>query len=175
VTAPHAADRGDFTDAQAALLVRELQAAVARLAECTDLFAEYVAAGGRDFETFERCLDVGIGREATKITHMTHAPLHPSWAAEARAAVAKASRAGSALIKTAPNPAADLLHQQVAAAILMSVWGAGTHHLVQPGEWPPNLAQIVLGAVRQAHAINGDPAFTTLTTMPYAVRRPTDR
>jgi hypothetical protein len=54
------------------------------------------------------------------------------------------------------------LHQRVAAAVLSTVWFAGEHHLIEAEDWPEDLPDVVLGAVRQAPGINDDPTMHNL-------------
>ncbi|MFD3658706.1 hypothetical protein [Streptomyces sp. NPDC058620] len=54
------------------------------------------------------------------------------------------------------------LHQRTATSLLATVWFAGQHHLVEADDWPDTLPAIVLGAIRQAPAINDDPTMRNL-------------
>lgn len=49
-----------------------------------------------------------------------------------------------------------------AASLLATVWFAGQHHLVEADDWPDILPATVLGAIRQAPAINDDPTMRYL-------------
>jgi hypothetical protein len=44
----------------------------------------------------------------------------------------------------------------------MTVWRAGAHLLISPDDWPDLLPEIVLGAVRRAPLVNGDPLMRDL-------------
>ncbi|MCY0963336.1 hypothetical protein [Streptomyces sp. H27-H5] len=54
------------------------------------------------------------------------------------------------------------LHQHIATSLLATVWFAGQHHLVEADDWPDTLPANVLGAIRQAPAINDDPTMRNL-------------
>ena len=81
----------------------------------------------------------------------------PEWHDQAVAALAEAARPASPLDGTR-----EAVHHKMAVALLGAVWFAGEHHLVGRAEWPPELAGVVLGAVRRAGRINDDPMWGNL-------------
>lgn len=45
------------------------------------------------------------------------------------------------------------------------MWRAGAHFLISPDDWPHLLPAVVLGAVRRAPLVNGDPFMSDLRAM----------
>lgn len=56
----------------------------------------------------------------------------------------------------------EALQQQVAKGLLMSVLTVGQQNLVEPADWPEELAAVVLGAVRRAEKVSQDPMMANL-------------
>lgn len=146
----------DFTDAQVQLLSTHFTGQADRVEEIVSMLTEYVDAGGRDRATFERLLD-GLAREGMSMAMYARGVLDPDQAAKATKAVDRA--AGTTKAK---NSMRDHLHRQVATAVVAGAWVAGEHHLVDPDEWPSQLAPAALKAVRTASRINADPLMTNL-------------
>jgi len=127
--------------------------------ELTDvvvMMGRYAAAGGRDYETWDRILD-GIGRSSTRLMQYSGDPIHPDWPA---AAVQAITAAAGATVRDGTLPEAK--HRTLAHAVLTTVWRAGAHFLISPDDWPDLLPEIVLGAVRRAPLINQDPLMRDL-------------
>lgn len=55
-----------------------------------------------------------------------------------------------------------MTHRILAQAVLTTVWRAGAHFLISPDDWPDLLPEVVLGAVRRAPLVNGDPLMRDL-------------
>ncbi|MDM4723506.1 hypothetical protein QTQ03_29455 [Micromonospora sp. WMMA1363] len=147
---------GDLTTEQVTLLVRQLTAMHAELSEVLAMMGRYAAAGGRDYETWDRILD-GIGRSATRLMQYSGDPIHPDWQAAAVQAIAAAA---GATVKDGALPEAT--HRTLAQAVLVTVWRSGAHFLISPDDWPDLLPEVVLGAVRRAPLVNGDPLMRDL-------------
>ncbi len=116
----------------------------------------YAAAGGRDYETWDRLLD-GIGRSSTRLMQYSGDPVHPDWQGSAQQAI---TGAAGATVKD--GVLVEVTHRKLAQAVLMTVWRAGAHFLISPDDWPDLLPEVVLGAIRRAPLVNGDPFMRDL-------------
>ena len=141
---------GDLTSEQVAVLVDRLTAMYRELSEVIDMMGRYAAAGGRDYETWDRILD-GIGRSSTRLMQYSGDPIHPDWHDAARQAI---TAAGGVTVRDGLLP--EAAHRTLAQAVLTTVWRAGAHFLISPADWPDLLPEVVLGAVRRAPLVNGD-------------------
>ncbi|MEU7228876.1 hypothetical protein [Streptomyces chrestomyceticus] len=147
---------GELTDEQAALLLKSFTETIAEAGQIADLLAQYVAAGGRDWETYERMLD-HWARQGLRMVHAGRGAVRP-----------ELDRVSAKQIEQAAGVTAreggmwEHLHQRVAAAVLSTVWFAGEHHLIEAEDWPEDLPDLVLSAVRQAPGINNDPTMRNL-------------
>jgi hypothetical protein len=83
---------GDLTPEQVHLLVEQLTAMHQESSEVIIMMGRCAAAGGRDYETWDRILD-GIGRSSTRLMQYSGDPIHPDWQAAARQAVTAAAGA----------------------------------------------------------------------------------
>ncbi|WP_322779456.1 hypothetical protein [Frankia sp. Cas4] len=117
---------------------------------------EYYKEGGRNRETWNRLCD-GLGHEAPNLMMALSAPAHPFIAADAENAVAEAAGITARL-----GGMREALQQQVAKGLLMSVLTVGQQNLVEPADWPDELAVVVLGAVRRAEKVSQDPMMANL-------------
>jgi hypothetical protein len=84
-------------------------------------------------------------------------PIHPDWQSAARHAITAAAGA-TVMDGTLP----EATHRTLAQAVLTTVWRAGAHFLISPDDWPDLLPEVVLGAVRRAPLVNGDPSMRDL-------------
>lgn len=84
-------------------------------------------------------------------------PIHPDWRAAAQQATAAAA---GATVKDGVGP--EVTQRVLAQAVLTTVWRAGAHFLISSDDWPEMLPEIVLGAVRRAPLVNGDPLMRDL-------------
>lgn len=141
---------GDLTVEQVRLVVERLTAIHQQLGEVVDMMGRYAAAGGRDWETWDRLLD-HIGRAGTKFMQYSGDPAHPDWHTAAQQAIATAA-AGTVKDGVLPETA----HRQLAGALLLTVWRSGAYFLVSPDDWPDLLPEVVLGAIRSAPLVNED-------------------
>lgn len=139
-----------------ALLVKQLTAMHAELTEVIVMMGRYAAAGGRDYETWDRILD-GIGRSSTRLMQYSGDPVHPDWQAAAQQAITDAA---GATLKDGVVP--EVTQRVLAQAVLTTVWRAGAHFLISPEDWSDLLPEIVLGAVRRAPLVNSDPLMRDL-------------
>ncbi|MCY0923559.1 MULTISPECIES: hypothetical protein [unclassified Streptomyces] len=147
---------GDLSNEQVALLVEQFTGQTNRIAEITAMLIKYAQAGGKDWETFERLLD-HLAREGMKLIQYGRGPLQPDLEKAARVQIEQA--AGTTARQGGMR---EHLHQRTAASLLATVWFAGQHHLVEADDWPDTLPATVLGAIRQAPAINDDPTMRNL-------------
>lgn len=92
-----------------------------------------------------------------KLIQYGRGPLQPDLEKSARAQIERA--AGTTARQGGMR---EHLHQHTAASLLTTVWFAGQHHFVEPADWPDSLPATVLGAIRQAPAINNDPTMRNL-------------
>lgn len=147
---------GELTDKQAALLLQSFTETITEAGEIAAMLSKYVAAGGRDWETYERLLD-HWARQGLKMVHTGRGALRPELgplsAKQIEQAAGTTGREGGMR---------EHLHQTMAAAVLSTVWHAGEHHLIEAEDWPENLPDVVLSAVRQAPGINNDAMMRNL-------------
>lgn len=108
---------GDLTTEQVTLLVRQFTAMHAELSEVLTMMGRYAAAGGRDYETWDRILD-GIGRCSTRLMQYSGDPIHPDWQASAVQAI---TAAAGTTVKDGALPEAT--HRTLAQALLTTVCG----------------------------------------------------
>lgn len=138
------------------MLVDRFTALHGELSEVIDMMGRYAAAGGRDYETWDRLLD-GVGRSSTRLMQYSGDPIHPDWHEAARQAIAAAA---GETVRDGLLP--EVTHRTMAEAVLTTVWRAGAHFLISPDDWPNVLPEVVLGAVRRAPLINDDPLMRHL-------------
>lgn len=141
---------GDLTAEQVRLVAQQLTAIHQQLGEVVEMMGRYAAAGGRDWETWDRLLD-HIGRAGTKLMQYSGDPAHPDWHPAAEQAIAAAA---GGTVKDGVLP--EAAHRKLASALLLTVWRSGAHFLVSPDDWPDLLPAVVLGAVRSAPLVNED-------------------
>jgi hypothetical protein len=147
---------GDLTDEQAALLLKSFTETITEAGEIAAMLSKYVAAGGRDWETYERILD-HWARQGLKMVHAGRGALRPELGPLSAKQIEQAAG-----ITGRDGGMREHLHQTMAAAVLSTVWFAGEHHLIEAEDWPEDLPDIVLSAVRQAPGINNDPTMRNL-------------
>lgn len=147
---------GDLTDEQAALLLQSFTETITEAGQIAEMLSKYVAAGGRDWETYERLLD-HWARQGLKMVHAARGALRPELGRLSAKQITEAAG-----VTGREGGMRENLHQTVAAAVLSTVWFAGEHHLVEAEDWPEDLPDIVLSAVRQAPGINNDPTMRNL-------------
>jgi hypothetical protein len=141
---------GDLTVEQVRLIVQRLTAIHEQLGEVVEMMHRFAAAGGRDWQTWDRLLD-HIGRAGTKLTQYSGDPAHPDWHPAAEKAIAEAA---STTIKD--GVLSEVTHRKLAEALLLTIWRSGGYFLVNPDDWPDLLPAVVLGAVHTAPLINAD-------------------
>lgn len=139
-------------DRQVDLLVGEMSARRDRIVEVVDLLTRLAEAGGREWVDYERVLE-GVAREAMQMVLFARSARNPEMPTEAAAALAAAAHPSSQPL----DGTRQAVHHKVAMSLLACVWCAGEHHLIEPDEWPPELAAVVLGAVRTAARVNDHP------------------
>ncbi|MEU0157212.1 hypothetical protein [Micromonospora fulviviridis] len=83
---------GDLTAEQVRLVVERLTGIHQQLGEVVEMMHRFAAAGGRDWETWDRLLD-HIGRAGTKLMQYSGDPAHPDWHPAAEKAIAEAAGA----------------------------------------------------------------------------------
>jgi hypothetical protein len=141
---------GDLTAEQVRLVVERLAGIHQQLGEMVEMMHRFAAAGGRDWQTWDRLLD-HIGRAGTKLMQYSGDPAHPDWHSAAEKAIAEAA---GATVKDGVLP--EVTHRSLAQALLLTVWRSGGYFLVNPDDWPDLLPAVVLGAVRSAPLVNQD-------------------
>jgi hypothetical protein len=142
---------GDLTDEQAALLLRSFTETITEAGKIAQMLSQYVKAGGRDWETYERMLD-HWARQGLKMVFAGRGALRPELGERSERLITEAASTDQQAIGLR-----EQLHQKLSAAVLAMVWHAGEHHLIEAEDWPDDLAAVVLAAVRQAPGINKDP------------------
>jgi hypothetical protein len=147
---------GELTDEQAALLLKSFTETLNEAGQIAELLSKYVAAGGRDWSTYERMLD-HWARQGLKMVHAGRGPLRPELGPLSAKQIEQAAG-----ITAREGGMREHLHQTMAAAVLSTVWFAGEHHLIEAEDWPEDLPDVVLTAVRQAPGINDDPTMRNL-------------
>ncbi|MFG2986152.1 hypothetical protein ACGFYQ_33710 [Streptomyces sp. NPDC048258] len=147
---------GELTDEQAALLLQSFTETLNEAGQIAAMLSKYLAAGGRDWETYERLLD-HWARQGLKMVHAGRGALRPELARLSAKQIEQAAG-----ITGREGGMREHVHQRVAAAVLSTVWFAGEHHLIEAEDWPEDLPDVVLTAVRQAPGINDDPTMRNL-------------
>jgi hypothetical protein len=120
------------------------------------LATEYYGAGGHDRATWNQICD-GLGHEAMGLMMELGGPAHPYVGRQAEEAVTEAAG-----MRPLHGGMREALHQQLAKGLMAVVLTAGRQMKVGPGDWPQELASVVLGAVRTAPLINQDPMMANL-------------
>jgi hypothetical protein len=123
VTGAGADHRGQLTDRQVELLLKEIAAHSDRIREILDLMTRLAAAGGRDWEDYERVLD-GLAREGLKLMMHARIALHPELQRRVLTELAEAACPASPL-----DGSREAAQRKMAMALLVAVWFAGEHHL----------------------------------------------
>ncbi|ALV39222.1 hypothetical protein [Streptomyces sp. CdTB01] len=142
---------GDLTDEQAALLLKSFTETLTEAGQIAARLSQYVTVGVRDWESYERLLD-HWARQGLEMVHAGRGAIRP-----------ELGRISAQLIEQAAGLTGgeggmrEHLHQQIAAAVLSTVWYAGEHHLIEAADWPGDLPEVVLAAVRQAPGLTNDP------------------
>ncbi len=100
--------RQDFTDEQVAMLIDRFDTTLRQVGDIVDMLERYAAAGGRDYDTYERMFD-HRAREGTHFTQGARSALAPEVWNRAGAAVAEAAG-----VMLPDGGMREVLHQRVA-------------------------------------------------------------
>ena len=103
---------GDLTDEQAALLLKSFTETITAAGQIAAMLSKYVAAGGRDWATYERMLD-HWARQGLKIVHAGRGALRPELGRMSAEQIAEAAG-----ITAREGGMREHLHQQIATAVL---------------------------------------------------------
>jgi len=142
---------GDLTRQQIALIRENIEAVYDRITEVVDMLCQYADAGGQDWQTWNTLLTNGLTRAAMKMMVTCAGAVHPDWPAAADKAIAKAA---GQTVKDGVLP--ETVHRTLATGVLLNVWQAGAHYLIDPDSWQDLLPAVVIGAVRNAPHVNDD-------------------
>ena len=143
------ADGVAMSDEQVELLLDAADTAWSQVEALLEMMHTYAAAGGRDPETYERLCD-----------HWARAGLRMVMTGRGVTEPGSAERAATALAPVGSDRGVGVkaqVHRTLAPALLVAVWNAGEHFLVDEDSWPPELPGLVWEAVRRSPRINDDP------------------
>lgn len=139
--------RPDLTDGQVGLLIDTFEMEATKIGELLDALRSYAAAGGRDWESYERFMD-HVARSGMRMVMAGRSAIHPDSPERAAALVGHKS----------PGLKGQV-HHSLSTSVLCGIWAVGEHHLIDIEDWSSQLPGIVRTAVEQASRINEDPGL----------------